>query len=220
MSSKKFALQALAIAALVVSASASHAAVTYYSSAATFASAVAASPAPGVDTFTGFSITGTTPSPITRTAGSFTYTAAASTSTFFGAGTTADPWLSTNLATDTITFSGFSPAVKAIGGNFFGSDINGLFAAGNVTLTVLDSLGATSTQTITGATVGSFGGFTSTGTIVSLILASVPGAAPLWPTADNITLSATLAPIPEPGTYALMFAGLAAVGAMVRRRKA
>ena len=163
MISKSFLLKPLAMVALVVAGSTSHAALTVYTSSVAFGSAISA---PGVDTYTGFLITGTTPSPITRTAGPYSYTATASTSTFFGAGTTANPWLSTNVATDSILFNGFAPSIKGIGANFFGSNISGLFLAGDVTLTALDSLGATSTQTITGATVSSFLGFTTNGSRV------------------------------------------------------
>ena len=216
MISKSFLLKPLAIAALVVAGSACHAALSVYSSSVAFGSAISA---PGVDTYTGFLITGTTPSPITRAAGAYTYSAAASTSTFFGAGTTANPWLSTNVATDSITFNGFSPAIKGIGANFFGSDVNGLFLAGNVTLTALDSLGATSTQTITGATVSSFLGFTTNGSITSLTLAAVQTTSPLWPTADNLTLGLA-AVVPEPGSYGLLAMGLGMVAFVARRRRA
>lgn len=226
MLNNKLALQALAIASLTLSAGASHAVVTVYTSLATFN---AATLLPGTDGFTGFNVTGTTPSPITRTTGGangpgavYGYTATASTSVFFGANTTADPWLSTNLAGDSITFSNFTgfPAsgIKGIGGNFFGSDINGLFAAGNVTLTVIDTVGGVASApvsfTIVGASVASFRGFVSNGVITSLAISSVSAANPLWPTVDNLVLA-----IPEPGTYALMLAGLAAVGAAARRRK-
>jgi hypothetical protein len=45
-------------------------------------------------------------------------------------------------------------------------------------------------------------------------------AAPIGFTFDISTNTLTLAPVPEPGTYAMLLAGLAAVGFMARRRKA
>jgi hypothetical protein len=210
----KFLVKPLAAAALLAAAGASQAAITVYTTQASYLAAITS---PGVDTYTGFSITGSTPSPITRSAGPYTYTASVSTTSFFGAGTTANPWLSTNTATDSITFNAFSGGVSAIGGNFFGSDISGLFAAGNVLLVATDSLGATSTQTITGATTSSFLGFVSTGLVTSLVLSAVQPATPLWPTADNLTLG--IAAVPEPQTYAMLLAGLGFVGFMARRRR-
>lgn len=219
--SKSFLLRPLAVAALFAVSGASQAALTVYTSQAAFLAAVTSS---GVDTFAGFSITGSTPSPINRTAGSYTYTATAfddegAGSVFFGAGTTANPWLSTNGATDSVVFSGFSSGVNGIGGNFFGSNIAGAFQAGNVTLVATDSTGATSTQTITGATTSSFLGFISTGSIATLTLTAVQPSATtfLWGTTDNLTLATA---VPEPGTYAMLLAGLGVVGFIARRRRA
>jgi hypothetical protein len=217
MTSKISLLKPLAVAALLVASGASQAVITVYTSAAAFA---AATSAPGVDTFTGLSITGATPSPITRNAGAYTYTGAVSTTSFFGAGTTANPWLSTNTATDTMTFNTFLGGVQAVGGNFFGSDIAGAFLAGNITITATDASG-TVTQTIVGATTTSFLGFVSTGAMTSLTVASVqPAVGFLWPTVDNLTLAKATVPIPEPETYAMMLAGLGLVGFLARRRRA
>jgi hypothetical protein len=209
-------LKPVMLAALLGASGATHAAITSYDSPASFLAAVGAT---GVDTFAGFSITGATPSPINRAAGAFNYTGTA-TDGFFGAGTTGDPWLSTNTASDTITLTPTSAGVAGIGGNFFGSNLSGLFALGELTITAVDSFGSSATSTVnaTSPTGGSFLGFVSTGTIASLtITATQPAGAFLWPTVDNLTLAA---PIPEPGTYALMLGGLGLVGFLARRRRA
>ncbi len=217
MISKTALLRPIAFAALLGAATASHAVVTVYTSQAAFNAATSAQ---GVDTFTGLSITGSTPSPITRTAGAYTYTGAVTTTSFFGAGTTADPWLSTNTATDTMTFNTFIGGVQAVGGNFFGSNISGLFQAGDITVTATDASG-TVTQTIVGATTTSFLGFVSTGAMTSLTVASVqPTTGFLWPTVDNLTLAKNITVVPEPETYAMMLAGLGLVGFFARRRRA
>jgi hypothetical protein len=193
----------IALAALVASTAPAQAAITVYTTLAAFNTATMAQ---GTDNYTGFSVTSSTPSPITRntqTGTVYTYTANATPAgTFFGAGTTADPWLSTNTATDSVVFSTFVGGIDAIGGNFFGSDIAGLFAAGDVT---------------------SFRGFVSTGTITSLTLASVqPTTGFLWPTTDNLVLAkrggAVVPQVPESSTWLMMIAGFGLVGGAMRRR--
>jgi hypothetical protein len=193
-------------------------AATVFTSQAAFD---AATSAPGVDTFTGFSITGSTPSPIARSAGAYSYSAAVTTSSFFGAGTTANPWLSTNNAAASIIFSGFAPTISAVGANFFGSDLSGLFAAGNIALSLTDSSGVTS-FTLLNATTSSFVGFVSDGVITSLTVSSIQPASSgaLWPTVDNFTLAQGLtSAVPEPSTWAMMILGFAGVGYMTYRRR-
>lgn len=198
-----------ALATLAIT-SAAQATITIYNSLGAFNAATSAQ---GTDTFTGFNIVSSTPSPINRNAGPYTYTAnPAPAGTFFGAGTAANPWLSTNTATDTITFNNFGGGVEAAGGNFFGSDVLGSFAAGSVTVTATDGSGTVS-QTIVGATTSSFLGFVSDGPLSSLTVAAVqPSSGFLWPTVDNLVLAKA---IPEPTTLGLF----AAAGAMVLRRR-
>lgn len=213
-------LRAVSVSLLLCAAGATQAAITVHTSLSAFS---AASSSPGTDSFATLSSSGSIGSPLARTTGigsAYGYTATATllaggASSFYGVGTAGDPWLSTNLVTDKITFSAFTGGtIRGIGGNFFGSDINGAFFSGNVTLVATDSLGATSTQTITAATLTSFLGFTSTGNITSLVV-STPGT--VFPTVDNLVL-AQAAVIPEPGTWALMLAGLGTLGAVARRR--
>ncbi len=206
----------LAAAGLLAFAGASQAGLVVHTSLASFNAATSAQ---GTDDFTGFSITGNTPSPITRAAGAYTYRATAA-HPFFGGGTTADPFLSTDIATDSILFNNFTGPVTAIGGNFFGSNLSGLFALGDIMLTATDNSGS-STQTIVNAAMSSFLGFVSDGTLVSLSVSSVqPAAGFLWPSVDNLVLAAGPAappPLPEPSTYALLLLSLAGMGFMRRR---
>ena len=55
------------------------------------------------------------------------------------------------------------------------------------------------------------------GALSSLTVSAVQGANPLWPTVDNLTLATA---VPEPGTYAMLLAGLGVVGFIARRRRA
>jgi hypothetical protein len=208
----------IALAALVASTAPAQAAITVYTTAASFA---AATTAPGVDTYTGFSITGTTATPIVRAAGAYGYTGSAPNN-FFGGGTVANPFLSTNTATDTMTFNTFTGGVEAAGGNFFGSNVSGLYQLGDITITATDGSG-TVTQTIIGATTSSFLGFVSTGPLTSVTVTSVqPIGAFLWPSLDNFVLAkraGTITPqVPESSTWLMMIAGFGLVGGAMRRR--
>lgn len=199
-------------AALGAVSSTSHAALTAFTTPASFA---AATMAPATDTFNLLPIDFIA-SPSSRTSGPYSYVASAPGG-LFGAGSAANPWLSTNLSGTTLTFGSFGGGVSAIGGSFFGSDIAGAFLAGqNLTLTAMDSVGASLTQTINNSIQTSFLGFASTGTLVSLAVSIAnPNA---FASVDNLVLAQT-APIPEPETYAMLLAGLATLAIVGRRRR-
>jgi hypothetical protein len=196
----------IALAALVASTAPAQATITVYTTLAAFN---AATMMQATDTFAGFSIIGATPSPITRAVGAYGYTAS-TPNNFFGGGTTTNPFLSTNTATDTMTI-----------GNFFDSDIAGAYALGDITITATDGSG-TVTQTIVGATTNSFLGFVSSSGLTSLTIASVQGAGPIWPSVDNLVLAkragAVVPQVPESSTWLMMIAGFGLVGGAMRRR--
>ena len=211
---RKFAIVLAAVAAF--QSAPSLAAITIYTTEAEFLAAVGTV---GVDTFNDFNILGTTAS-ITRSAGAFGYTATAPNN-FFGAGSAVDRWLSTNTATDTITFNNFTGGVSAFGGLFFSSNLSGLYTPGSVVLTATDSSGTVS-RTIFGTTTSTFLGFVSTGPLLSTTLTSVlPTEGFVWPTANNLMLAgrATMGAVPEPTTWAMMLVGFAGVGFSMRSAK-
>ncbi len=87
-------------------------------------------------------------------------------------------------------------------------------AAGNVTITGFDSAG----QQLASKTVSSLaqsGSIYSFSEFSSVNKITISGSNLAF---DNITLSA-VSPVPEPGTYAMLLAGLGLVGAMARRRR-
>lgn len=211
--------QAAALAAgtaLACLAGAAQAALTVYTTAASFASATTV---PYTDSFSDLALDFAA-SPLTRINGAYGYTTTANGG-LFGAGTAADIWLSTSLSGAVMRFGDFTGGVRGLGGLFFGSDAAGAFAAGqSFTLTATDSVGASLSATLNNATTGSFVGFVSDALLVSVSL--TPGALGSWATVNNLVLTqAPGAPIPEPGRLGLLLGGLGAVGAFrLRQRKA
>jgi uncharacterized repeat protein (TIGR01451 family) len=170
---------------MLACASQAQAAITVYTTEADYLAAITA---PGVDGYDGFSLAGATPSPMVRSAGDYGYTGTAANN-FYGAGTAGDPWLSTNTATDPITFNAFTGGtVRGVGGYFFGSNVAGAFAAGSMVVVATDASGSIS-ESIVGATPTSFRGFVSDSAITSLVVSAVPPASGfLWPTVEDLTL--------------------------------
>jgi PEP-CTERM motif len=217
----KSKLATLLLSALALcSPSLSYSAITIYNNQAAF---IAATVNQATDTFAGLSVTGSTPSPIVRAAGPYVYTASATSGVFFASGTPANPSLSPNAADDTITLSAFAGGVTAVGGNFFATDILGVFQVGNISLSATDASG-TLFQTIVNASNSSFLGFVSTGALSSLTFQSVQplNQGFVWGSADNLIFASTaspVSPIPEPEVYATMMMGVGLVGFLARRRK-
>ena len=217
MNPKPLSLKSLTLAVLLCTAAVAQADVTVYTDRASF---LAALTLPGTDTYDDLSMneTGT---PLSRTAGAYSYQASAGpVSDFYPAGDGADIWLANTVASDTITFSNFTAGLRAFGGNFFGSDVNGAFSPGR-TMVLTANDGATSrTVNLYDTTTTTFLGFISTNPLASVTLRPDGIAGNVyWATANDVTMGVVNA-IPEPETYGMLLAGLALVGYAARRRRA
>jgi hypothetical protein len=172
---------------------------------------------PGVDTFNDLAF-GAVAAPLARTAGSVTYQAGVSApaTSFYNVGPATDRWLSTVGVADTITFTSFSTPIRAIAGNFFGTDGPGA-ALPSATIRVwATSATGTSTFTLNNTTTSSFFGLTSTSNITSLRIAAVQPATPVYVTANDLRVSTAV--VPEPATVLLLGAGLIVLGGALRQR--
>ncbi len=207
-------LKSLSFAVLLCTGAAAHADITVYTDPAAFLAALSAS---GTDTFDDLTAA-QTGSPLLRTAGAYSYRASAGpVSDFWPAGTAGgDVWLSPTVSNDTITFDSFG-ALNAFGGNFFGSDAAGAFSPGRTV--VLTATDGTTTRTVNlyDTVTSTFLGFIADNALASVTLRSdgLPGGTAYWSTANNVTVGL---PVPEPESYAMLFAGLGLVGFMLRRR--
>lgn len=210
---------ALAVATLLALTGAAQAAITVYTTQASFLAAVGSA---GTDTFDDLSVTGASIGPLARTAGSHSYSASVgtiSTSFFPASNGGTDVYLAPNNGFDTIRASGFSAGVSALGGFFFGTDLNGLLThATRLTVSATDASGTT-TVALLSPGLATFRGFVSTGGLTSLTLwagvAEGSGEAGVFPALNNLTLAVA---VPEPQTWALMLGGLALLGWAARRQ--
>lgn len=195
------------------------AAIVVYTSQSAFLSAVGNS---AIDTFNDLGIGESLATPQSRTAGSYGYTASVGPdSNFLTAGDLpGDTWLSTNVLTDLITFSGFGSEVRGVGGFFFGTDIAGNSTPGaSLTVTALDASGSL-VQALLNPSPSSFLGFVSDGAFNALtVSAGGPGA---WATVNDLTIGA--APntggggtVPEPSSALMALLGLGLLASQRRR---
>jgi len=180
--------------------------VTTYSSQASFLAAI--NGGSYLETFDGIAGLPQPSAPLNFSSGGFTYSVDTNpTNSFFmagpgGSGGGGDVWVSTNSRTDQIIFTFTSGNIRAIGGLFFGSDINGAFAAGNVFI----STDQTPQQLLTGTSSLTFLGFISQSPFTTLTLSADQSVGALWPTANDFIVG-NISAVPEPATWAMIGVG-------------
>ncbi|WP_409032240.1 PEP-CTERM sorting domain-containing protein [Janthinobacterium sp. CG_23.3] len=207
-------LKTLSLAVLLMAASAAQADITVYTNQSAYLAAVGNT---GVDSYDDLPID-SVDGPLARTAGAYNYVASSGPASpiLYGAGEGGDNWLTANARRDTITFDGFSSGVRGVGGFFFGSNLFGDYTySDTITLTATDAQGHFVSYDLDVPDRSSFLGFVSTDdfTQVTLAAGDQPG---VWATANDLHLSVSA--VPEPGTYAMLLAGLGLLGFMSRRR--
>jgi len=213
---------ATAIAAVLAFAAPAHAAITVYTDQASFLFAVQGAATDSFDDLTPSDPfdPSTLPLSLPRSVGAYGYRVGAAGNLYITANPdmNADRWVSTYTSGDSIFITDFTGGVAAAGMFLFSTEVLGSVIPAAVTVIVIDSLGGDPFEwRLPTSGAGNFVGFVSTGLLTSVTVnSSFVGDDP-FVTINNLTLAA---PIPEPGTWALLLAGLGVVGSLARRRLA
>lgn len=199
-------IQSLSAAVLAVISSASFASTTTYTSSALFLSQVAGGAY--TENFDGM---GNPPTgAVAFSSGGFGYSAFAPSDIYLAGG-----FLGASQIDEALTISFTTGNVKAVGANFFATNISDEFQAVSLTLLLSDA----TTVTFTPSSISdSYRGFVSDGFITSLTI-SGPGAS-LYAGLDNLTVGTTPSGTTVPEPTSVLLAGLGLAAAFVSRRRA
>ncbi|AFZ26826.1 PEP-CTERM putative exosortase interaction domain-containing protein [Cylindrospermum stagnale PCC 7417] len=214
---KVITLSSLATSIMLV-ANPAQAVIITYTDQASFLNAIY--PDYYLETFESVPLDTATLSPINFSNGTYSYSASAAND-FFPAGSGSDHWLSTDESTDPIIFSNFSPTITAIGGFFFGSEIDGALIPGIITASVNE--GSSSQSITTNSTTNFFGFISDDGTPLTSLVASTTEINTdefVWPTVNNLIVgqaSQASQPVPEPANIFGLSIGIG-FGFILKRR--
>jgi hypothetical protein len=200
-------------AALLAAAGASQAAITTVTTLAAFTSATNAA---GTDNFSNLTINSNLGlTTVNRTAGSYAYTMGTQTD-FFVVPVAGAVAVSTGNFSDSISFGGFAPTVRAFGGNFYGTNILGEVSGGGLTLVATDNNNLSFTATLAGGSAAGFLGFVSDVPLKSVVLTMTTPNTNVFASVDNVVMAA----VPEASTWLMMLAGGAMMLRTAARRRA
>ena len=130
-------------------------------------------------------------------------------------------WLTSDAVSSEVTFGGFAPDINGIGASFFVTTFAGdISSAASLRVTAAYASDSV-TELIAGTGDTSFLGFVLDDQLLKLTVAAVQPASggPYWLTVAGLTV-ASLSPIPEVPSVALMLIGLFATFMRQRRRAA
>ncbi|WP_167758752.1 PEP-CTERM sorting domain-containing protein [Zemynaea arenosa] len=201
-------------AVLLLSVPMAHADITVYTDRTAFLAAVGATAS---DTFMDLE-PGFLDSPLTRATGAVGYTVSTEASTdglYAMRPASGGTWLTPTVASDALTFTGFTAPVRGFGGGFFGTDVFGnVVDPGPLVLTAVDADGSL-TYTLEHPEANSFIGFLATSGLKQVSLSTHDTEANVyWATTSDVLLA-----VPEPASWAMLSVGLG-MGLLLTRRRA
>lgn len=211
---------ALGCVAVALLAPAPAGAATLFTSEASFVGAI--QPGYYLEDFEGLPATyGPLPSPQSFSGGAqpYAYTVASTLNYADSALYVISPFtkaLSVRYSYDDLVVDLTGANATAVGGFFYITDYNGIFASGTISLSLSD--GSSATVSSPSDPLGLFRGFTTGGAtyITSLTIHSVNTSGLEWPTMDRFYVGT--AAVPEPQAAALL-AGLGLIGYVAQRRR-